>query len=268
MKHLLTFLLACMFGLSFGQNSDRAFYYEVEFSGDSLNVENRKSEIMVLWSAENNSVFQSLNSYKSDSIKEAVKLAKATGETDVNSFISQYSQFRPIFKYIVHKDLKDRKIVMYDKILRDNYKIDKGFSELKWDLLEEEKEVSGLACYKATINYGGRKFTAWYTVDIPINDGPYVFNGLPGLIVEISDNQGHYSFKLIGMENKEVDLTSLKLTNTISTTREKYFTARKKAFQNIHAALGDRAGQVDIETAKRVQERYDRANNPLELSFE
>ena len=41
-----------------------------------------------------------------------------------------------------------------------------------------------------------RKWFAWFTNEIPIQDGPYIFQGLPGLIVSISDDNNDYQFKL------------------------------------------------------------------------
>ncbi|MFZ1558862.1 MAG: GLPGLI family protein, partial [Saprospiraceae bacterium] len=48
---------------------------------------------------------------------------------------------------------------------------------------------------KATTKYGGRKYLAWFTPEIPVMDGPYVFAGLPGLIVRIKDDQDFYIFE-------------------------------------------------------------------------
>jgi len=49
--------------------------------------------------------------------------------------------------------------------------------------------------------YGGRNWTGWYTEEISIPDGSYVFCKLPGLIVEIEDDKKDYSFKLVEIKN-------------------------------------------------------------------
>lgn len=49
---------------------------------------------------------------------------------------------------------------------------------------------------KATARYGGRNWIAWFTEEIPISEGPYKFNGLPGLIFEIYDDKENYKFTL------------------------------------------------------------------------
>lgn len=65
-----------------------------------------------------------------------------------------------------------------------------------WQLTTVQQTVAGMRCYQATTCYGGRNYVAWYSPDIPISDGPYVFAGLPGLIIKISDEQNWYSFTL------------------------------------------------------------------------
>ena len=44
-------------------------------------------------------------------------------------------------------------------------------------------------CHKATLTFGQRVYTAWYAPDIPIHYGPYKFEGLPGLIMQIEDSR-------------------------------------------------------------------------------
>ncbi len=66
--------------------------------------------------------------------------------------------------------------------------------ELEWELTVEVDSLMGLACYKAITNYGGRRYFAWFTPKIPVNNGPWTFQGLPGLIVKVTDDQGWYTF--------------------------------------------------------------------------
>jgi GLPGLI family protein len=47
---------------------------------------------------------------------------------------------------------------------------------------------------KATVNYAGRDWSAWYNPDIPITVGPYKFHGLPGLVMMLKDRENVFSF--------------------------------------------------------------------------
>lgn len=46
------------------------------------------------------------------------------------------------------------------------------------------------------------EWTAWFTTELPISDGPYKFHGLPGLILKIYDKTNTYSFDIISRKTK------------------------------------------------------------------
>lgn len=54
---------------------------------------------------------------------------------------------------------------------------------------------------EAFADFGKRKWHILYTTDIPMNDGPYVFSGLPGLVIKAESLNGDYSFELIEVKN-------------------------------------------------------------------
>jgi len=61
----------------------------------------------------------------------------------------------------------------------------------EWEMLPEQDTILGFPCLKAATNYGGRHYFAWFTLEVPINDGPYVFQGL---ILKVTDDKGWYNF--------------------------------------------------------------------------
>lgn len=81
--------------------------------------------------------------------------------------------------------------------------------KMKWELKGDVRLTENYKLQKATTEFGGRKWIAWFNADININEGPYTFRGLPGLIFEIEDEDHFFKFTLV--ENK-------KLNNTYDTT--------------------------------------------------
>lgn len=73
----------------------------------------------------------------------------------------------------------------------------KSEDPISWKLLPETKELEGYHLQKATARFGGRNWTAWFAKDLAINEGPYKFRGLPGLIFSIQDDKENYIFTLI-----------------------------------------------------------------------
>lgn len=102
---------------------------------------------------------------------------------DIERFIEINFNTRNIFSKETHRN--------------NIYYVRDTINDFKWNLnYSEEKKIGLLLCKKATTYFRGRSYTAWYTLEIPIGYGPYKFHGLPGLIVNISDNTGTFIWTL------------------------------------------------------------------------
>lgn len=83
-------------------------------------------------------------------------------------------------------------------------------TKIIWEIKDETKIISNYNCNKATATFRGRKYTAWFTSELPITTGPWKFHGLPGLILEISDDSKAFSWyvsKII--MNDDLSITNL-----------------------------------------------------------
>ena len=65
-----------------------------------------------------------------------------------------------------------------------------SLNHLKWELKDNIKEILGYSCTEAHTSFHGRNYIAYFTYEIPIFDGPWKFNGLPGLILELKEETG------------------------------------------------------------------------------
>jgi GLPGLI family protein len=70
----------------------------------------------------------------------------------------------------------------------------------KWSLTDETGELNGYKTKKAVGEYYGRKWTIWYTEEIPYNVGPWLLWGAPGLIVKAEDEDKIFSFYMMYVE--------------------------------------------------------------------
>jgi len=99
-----------------------------------------------------------------------------------------------------------------NKAFHDNmfdYFMTESKDEMNWKIVNETKKSAEYTLQKATTNFGGRKWTAWFCSAIPFQEGPYKFRGLPGLIFELQDDKADYSYTLS---------RSINLPETFSTT--------------------------------------------------
>lgn len=72
---------------------------------------------------------------------------------------------------------------------------------LEWNFSDEETDpIMGFDCHKATVEFAGRSYTAWFTPEIPLPFGPYKFGGLPGLILKLEDAERQYIWEAVGFE--------------------------------------------------------------------
>lgn len=72
---------------------------------------------------------------------------------------------------------------------------------LEWNFSDEETDsIMGYDCLKATVEFAGRNYTAWFTPEIPLPFGPYKFGGLPGLILKLEDDERQFVWEAVGFE--------------------------------------------------------------------
>ena len=89
---------------------------------------------------------------------------------------------------IVFKDYTNKVLKFRDFYEAKAYISQEDFPTFKWTVTREQKIVLGYTCYKAATQFRGRDYIAWFTMDIPVQAGPWKFWGLPGLILEATDN--------------------------------------------------------------------------------
>jgi len=74
------------------------------------------------------------------------------------------------------------------------------WTDIEWNYSSNDTiKLLGYTCNKAIANFAGRKYTAWYTLDVPIPYGPYKFLGLPGLIIRIEESNGMYVWEFCSL---------------------------------------------------------------------
>ena len=134
-----------------------------------------------------------------------------------------------------------------------------------WIFTSDTLTVLGYLCKKATCLFRGRYYTAWYAPDIPLSNGPWKFNGLPGLILKVEDADRDYSFECTALYR--VDWKSpiylSKRKKDIETTREKFRQAEKAAMNNPNAVIGN-SGLVTVPKGEKIVTKI-LPYNPIEL---
>ena len=192
MRKIIAFLMIISGFFSFAQNR---FFYEYKFIPDSTNKADVKKEMMLLDIDKNGSSYYSQDKYISDSTAKA-ELEKQMKVSSGN-FTIKRTEKGGVVGYKVTKQYPDFKTFIFLKVSSDTYKVEED-QKPEWKILQDKQKIGEYNAQKATTNFGGREWVAWFSTDIPFQDGPYKFYGLPGLIVKIEDKTGSHSMTLVG----------------------------------------------------------------------
>lgn len=192
---LLLFLLA---GILANAQINR-FFYDYKFIPDSNNKEDVKSEMMYLDIDKNGSNYYSRTKFVADSTSRA-ELEKQIKSFSGNISVSKRENPGQV-SFKVTKSYPDFKTYLFRSVSSDQYKIRED-QKPEWKILSDKQKIGEYNTQKATTSFGGREWVAWFSTDIPFQDGPYKFYGLPGLIVKIEDTTGSHIMTLVG--NKKV----------------------------------------------------------------
>lgn len=255
MRYILKLIF--IFSITFikGQTEQNLSEIEVKYNftyvTDTLNKTPQIPEPMVLLTNGRKSIYYSEN-YKavSESWRKQLEAPVSKGEIRTISFQN------PPQARVKHSVYKDENNVYISNFLRDLYTF-KSTDILSWKIHSNEtKDILGYKCIKATVNVNNKNYTAWFTYDIPINDGPYKFKGLPGLILKLDENHGYFNFEAVSITKTNLPIEFRK---GIVITKEQYLKKRDEYISD------PSQGKIRTpEYRKIVEENKKRYNNSLE----
>lgn len=244
------------------QQKDYSFGYRLEYLPDSTDVQNTKVEDFTLFVKNGNSYFVSDNFLKRDSILKSFQKTQGLGFNFSNTPNTK-------FRSVIIKNSQNKGLILYDNILKYYFSYTEN-PNFNWKLLNEKKKIGNYNCSKAETEYGGRTWIAWYTSEIPIHDGPYKFNNLPGLIVKISDTKNNYNFDLIKVKkssfpNDHIIFSENYLKKHKELSKEDYLKALRNINENIINEASMSGLTIAPESIEQVKANFKKRNNPIEL---
>ncbi|WP_347218142.1 GLPGLI family protein [Chryseobacterium sp.] len=191
--------------------------YEVKFrpiKGNNTLVK----ENMILKIVKDQSLFYSQNKAAIDSLVEQnnFKAAQATGS--------------PLLRLKVFKHLSKNSCTVGGTFNQFKYWYNEKNPQFQG--LKKHENYKGYSTNEAYTDFGQRKWHILYTTDIPINDGPYIFSGLPGLVLKAESEDGDYIFEMIAIK---------KIENTSTPETYKENIKKEKLSQNIKDFIEDPA---------------------------
>lgn len=94
------------------------------------------------------------------------------------------------------------------------YLIEESIQNYDWEITDKKMKIDSFYCYKAITKIKvktrrsvfEREITAWFTEEIPISAGPDGFGGLPGLIIQLENNEIITTLTKVEFQSKPNDI--------------------------------------------------------------
>ena len=122
------------------------------------------------------------------------------------------------FNYTIKKKNENKQYFNEAIFLKTFYVFD-SLCNFNWVLTNDTVTILNQKCLSATTSFRGRSYTAFYAPSLPMNDGPWKFCGLPGLVLKVKSIDGYLSVeatKISTNSNVKIDLLPYKKLKAIS----------------------------------------------------
>ena len=168
------------------------FTYEFTFTTDSTKTNTKlKNELILLVGNNESKFFSSILSEKPAEVKQTTHSDARANQNGTGLNGTE-----------VYKNFKTGQATVTTRVFGtiDVFTYNEPIPDFNWVISNETKEVLSYSCIKATTVFRGREYEAWFTTDIPLNNGPWKFGGLPGLILRLSDTNDYFKFECQSIE--------------------------------------------------------------------
>ncbi|GAA0715096.1 hypothetical protein GCM10009430_09080 [Aquimarina litoralis] len=137
----------------------------------------------------------------------------------------------------------DTTLIYDDHIIFRHFTV-KDQPKFNWTLTNDSKKVLGYNCQKATANFRGRTYEAYFTADLGIQGAPWKFYGLPGLILHVYSIDGVFEITATGINTvKDIEPLENPLDTTKMITWEQYKKKYERKYYGLmNMVIGDGHG--------------------------
>ena len=199
-KRLLYFILTALFVQNLWAQESTVktlrIVYNTKYT-DPIAIHESK-DVQYLDIQDERSAFYSYFHHRLKAIEDSLNRRGSISTAQLHKLIQPYIYGQ---WYYVYKGLpaEGKLTYLYTDIC--NFKYEEPISKMKWKMLGKDSVIAGYPCQLAETNFRGRTWKAWFTLDIPISNGPWKLGGLPGLILKATDHTGWFDFDCAGIQN-------------------------------------------------------------------
>ncbi len=208
---------------------------EVSYTAISPNMKNGKIDVKnqyILLANANESKFFSPTTEYIDSLNSTPEGAAKYKEMTRSAYFG--GKMKDMLKkdgsYYVLKSFTDSLVRNYDTAGLNKFSYDEVPEKWDWEILDSTRNILGYDCTEASTVFHGRKWTVWFSPEIPRSNGPWKFDGLPGLILLAESEGGQYRFEATGLQLSDKAITPVYLADDYERTTRTDFLKEKRTF--------------------------------------
>lgn len=268
MKRITLLIYFLLNSFLFAQSDNFLVEYKYNFTNDSLNKSDVKTDEFVMRIHPDGYVFLPKSIFRMDTIPGDITQYMKNGVIQISEMYKQEGYIHHWLRLFYNKSKNNYLIQANVSFTRIDF--EDNIPSINWKLVNEEKNINGYKAKKALTNLFGRNWEAWYTEEIPISYGPYKFHGLPGLILEIKDSENYFDFQFVSLTKSNSSIPKPKNYQRVKMTRVEFEEYIKKYKQNPFIVLGGRNTLVkdDEEFLKRKKLKLEANNNSIERGLQ
>ncbi len=252
-KLITAFAFFASYNCIFAQTPDTAYLlckYKVIIVSDTNKRQNTQEDITGLEISKNISRYFSI--YNEDRTKEQTEWKKNNGDKPIDGSVSYSNYKKRGLRIKIYKNYNANQLTVYDNIATETFTFEEENPDFGWKIFPDTMIILKQICQKATCQFRGRKYEAWFAQGINISEGPWKFNGLPGLILKISDSKQDYSFEAISIE---------KVDCAIAPKPTKAIVSKRTVFNRIYKEFS--ANPAGFGNATQQKELSENSNDPF-----
>lgn len=170
-------------------------------------------------------------------VMDSLKKAGVSG-AEFLAEVNKYPTPKATYSVFLHLP-KVGRLVGTDRVVKNTYVYEEQWETPQWVYLNETRTIMGYLCYAARCHYRGREWKAYYTLEIPVDAGPWKLSGLPGLILQADDDSGSYSFEcvaIIQQDGTEV-MYMPQMSDVVKCTRHELMQLQREFYINPDALM-------------------------------
>ena len=156
--------------------------------------------------------------------------------------LREYGAITMMHLPIVFTGYPKGKVTTQEMILPNLYVATDKYRKPRWQVSGETKTLNGHLCHAATAQLAGKTWHVWFTKDAGISAGPWKLQGLKGLIVSATDEEGIHSFQMKEIKEEKMPIyyyhdkweahLSHKTMKIMKTTSQEMISLRSSLFDN------------------------------------